>query len=54
LNFNFNWVQASSTGVKAGSTGVQGKFNRGPERFNRGPRKVQPRFFSRTSLVKTG
>jgi hypothetical protein len=54
LNFNFNWVQASSTGVKAGSTGVQGKFNRGPERFNRGPRKVQPGFFPRASLVKTG
>jgi len=54
LNFlNSSWT-STSTGVQAGSTGVQGKFNRGPERFNRGPRKVQPGFFSRTSLVNTG
>jgi hypothetical protein len=50
---NSSWT-SSSTGVQASSTGVQGKFNRGPERFNRGPRKVQPGFFPRTSLVKTG
>jgi hypothetical protein len=31
-----------------------GKFNRGPGRFNRGPGQVQPGFFPRTSLVKTG